>query len=89
MFKSVKALKNKISTVFNLFFANNTILLCFFFFFSIIDLDILIPAAAAQIFTVVAELAIPIGIPTKKAKGEIETDPATAEKEENVRHVFL
>ena len=54
--------------LFNLDFANNTILSCFFFFFLIIDLYFLIPAAIAQIFNPIAELVIPIGIPSKETK---------------------
>ena len=50
-----------------------------FFFFLIIDLYFLIPAATAQIFNPIAELLIPIGIPSKEAKAEIETHPITAE----------
>ena len=38
------------------------------FLFLIIDLYFLIPAAVAQIFNPMAELVIPIGIPTKEAK---------------------
>ena len=58
--------------LFNLDFANNTVLSCFFFFFLIIDLYFLIPAVIAQIFNSFAELVIPIGIPIKEAKTEIE-----------------
>ena len=65
--------------LFNLDFANNTILSCFFFFFLIIDLYFLILAVIIQIFTPITELVIPIEIPTKKAKAEIETDPVIAE----------
>ena len=61
--------------LFNLDFANKTILLCFFLFFLIIDLYFLIPAGIAQNFNPIAELVIPIGIQTKEAKGEIETHP--------------
>ena len=61
--------------LFNLDFANNTILSCFFFFFLIIDLYFLIPAAIAQFFNPIAELVIPIGIPIKEAKVEIEIHP--------------
>ena len=50
--------------LFNLDFANNTILSLFFFFFLIIDLYFLIPAVIAQIFNPVAELVIPMGIRT-------------------------
>ena len=56
--------------LFNLDFANNTILLCFFFL--IIDLYWLIAAAIAQMFNPMAELVIPTGIPSKEAKADIE-----------------
>ena len=65
--------------LFTLDFANNTILSCFFFFFLIIDLYFLIPAVIAQIFNSIAELMIPIGIPTKEPKAEIETHPVIVE----------
>ena len=65
--------------LFNLDFANNTISSCFFFFFLIIDLYFLIPAVIAQIFNPVAELVIPIEIPTKAAKAEMETHPVIVE----------
>ena len=58
--------------LFNLDFADNTILSCFFFFFLIIDLKFLIPVTIAQSFNLIAELVIPIGISGKKAKAEIE-----------------
>ena len=61
--------------MFNLDFANNTILSCFVFFFLIIDLYFLIPAVIAQIFHKIAELVIPTGIPTKEAKIETKTHP--------------
>ena len=61
--------------LFNLDFASNTILSCFFFFFLIIDLYFLIPTVIAQIFNPIEELVIPIGIPTKEAKAEVETHP--------------
>ena len=41
-------------------------------FFLIIDLYFLIPAVMTQIFNPIVELAIPIGIPTKGAKAEME-----------------
>ena len=50
-----------------------------FFFFLIIDLYYLIPAVIAQIFNSVAELVIPIGIPIKEAKAEMETHPVIVE----------
>ena len=58
--------------LFNLDFANNTILSCFFFFFLIIDLYFLIPKVAKQIFNPIAKLVIPTGISTKEAKAEME-----------------
>ena len=59
--------------LFNLDFANNTILSCFFFFFLIVDLYLLISVAIAQIFNPIAELVIAIELLSKdvKAKSEI------------------
>ena len=65
--------------LFNLDFANNTISSCSFFFFLIIDLYLLIPSVFAQIFNHTAELVIPIGIPSKEAKAEIEIHPVIVE----------
>ena len=79
MTESIKALEIKTSKLFNLSFANNTIFSCFFFFFLIIDLYFLIPAAIAQILNPIAELLIPIGIPSKEAKAEIQINPVTTE----------
>ena len=47
------------------------------FFLLIIDLCFLLPAAIPQIFNSIAELLIPMGIPTKEAKAEMETYPVT------------
>ena len=58
--------------IFDLDIANNTILSCFFFIFLIIDLYFLIPAVIPQMFNPLSELVIPIGIPSKEAKAEIE-----------------
>ena len=63
--------------LFNLDFANNTLLPYFFFF--IIDLYFLIPAAIAQIFNPIVERLIPIGIPIKEGKSEIEIHPVIVE----------
>ena len=71
IFESIKAIEIKTSTLFNLDFANNTILSCFFHFFLIIDLYFVIPEAAAQIFNPIAELVIPIRIQIKEPKPEI------------------
>ena len=61
----------KTSILFDFDFANSTILSCFFIYFLVIDLYFLIPVVIAQIFDHIAELVIPIGIPTKEAKAEI------------------
>ena len=53
--------------------------LCFLFFFLIIDLYFLIPATIAQILNPIAELVIPIEIPSKEAKAEIEIHPLIVE----------
>ena len=63
----------------NLDFANNRILSCFFFFFLIIDLYFLIQAVIAQIFNPIAELVIPIGIPTTEAEAEMKIHPVIVE----------
>ena len=65
--------------LFNVDFAKNTILSGLFFFLLIIDLYFLLPAVIAQIFNHIAELVIPIGIPSKEAKSEIEIYPVIAE----------
>ena len=67
--------------LFNLDFARNTILSWFFLIFLITDFYFLIPAFIIHIFNPIVELAIPIGILTKKAKAEIVThpDPVTLE----------
>ena len=79
IFESMKTLETKTSTVFNLIFANDTILSCFFFFYLIIGLYFLIPAVITQIFIAAAELPILTGIPIKEPKAEIETHPVTEE----------
>ena len=47
--------------------------------FLFIDLYFLIPAVITHIFDPIVELAIPIGIPIKEAKAEMETHPVTVE----------
>ena len=61
------------SMLVSLDFANNTILSCSFLFSLIIDLYFLLPAVITEIFNPIVELTIPIGIPTKKRKTEMET----------------
>ena len=65
----------KTSMLFNLDFARNAILSCLFFFFLIIDLYFLVPAVIAEMFNAIAELVIPLGIPIKEAKTEIQINP--------------
>ena len=65
--------------LFNLDFANDTILSCFFFLFLIIDFYSLILAAIAQIINPIAELVMLIRIPSKEAKAEIEIHPVIVE----------
>ena len=59
----------------NLDFATNTILSCFLFFFLIIYLYFFIPAAFVQISNLIAELVVPIGIPSKEAKAKVQMHP--------------
>ena len=56
-----------------------TVLLCFLIFFLIIDLYVLITVVIVQTFNPVAELSIPTGIPTRKAKLKIEMNPVIVE----------
>ena len=80
IYELAKPLETKTLVVFNLVFANNTVLSCFFIlFFLIIDLYFLIHAVVSQIFNYTAELAIPLVISTKETKSEIETYPVIAE----------
>ena len=66
MTESIKAIEIKASILFNLDFANKTVLPYFFFFFLIIDL---------YLSCLIAELVIPIGMSTKEVKAEMETHP--------------
>ena len=79
MTELIGALQIKTSILFNLDFANNTILSWFFFFFLIIDLYFLIPAVIAQMFNLILELITPTEIPIKEAKAEIETHSVIVE----------
>ena len=80
IFESIKALEIKTSMLFYLDFANKYYFIIFLpFFFLFIDLYFLILAVITQIFNRIVELAIPIGIPTKEAKAEIETHPVIVE----------
>ena len=79
IFESIKVLKVNTSALFNWDFAIDNILSCFFFLSLIIGLYFLIPVVITQIFNPIAELVIPIGIATKKAKAEMETHTVTVE----------
>ena len=57
----------------NQYFAIITILSCVFLFFLIVELCFLTPEVVTQTFNPIAELVIPIEIPTKEAKVETET----------------
>ena len=72
-FESIKALDVKTSTLFIIDFVDDNILSCFFFFFLIIGLNFLIFAVITKFFNPIVELVIPIEIPTKEAKAEMET----------------
>ena len=50
-----------------------------FVFFLIINLYFLIPAVIAKLFTPIAELLIPIEIPNKEVKAEVEIHPVIVE----------
>ena len=62
-------------------------LLFYFIFLLIIELCYLTPAALLQIFVPIADLIIPIGIPNKETKAEIEIHPVIVEAK-IVLHLF-
>ena len=64
--------------LFNIDFTNNTILSCFFFFL-IIELYFLILAGLTKVFSFTGELIVPIEIPTKETKAEMEKNSVTVE----------
>ena len=74
----IKALEIISSTLFNLVCANSTICTCSLPFTLIIDL-LWISTFTAQISNHIAKLVIPIGIPTKEVKAEMEMHPAIEE----------
>ena len=69
------------SILFNLDFANNTILSCFLFFSLIIALQLVIIDSHCTNFNRIADLITPIGIPIKEVKEEIEIQPVIVEAE--------
>ena len=60
-----------------------------FFFFLISDLYFLITALIAQIFYRIAEIVIPIGVPTKETKAEMETHPVILEDKISVQYNLI
>ena len=54
-----------------------------------IDLYFLIPPVVTQIFNPIAELVIPIGIPAKGAKSEIETHTVIVIIQDNTNFFML
>ena len=72
-------LRIKISLLFNLELAKNTILSCFFYFFLIIDSYFLISTIIAQIFNPIIELVNPIEIPITEVKAEMATHGVISE----------
>ena len=79
IFEWIKDLEIHTYILFNLVFANKTILSCFSFFFLIIDLYYLIPVIITQIFNPIAELVIPLGMRIKEVKAKIEIHPVIVE----------
>lgn len=73
----------KTSLLFNLVFADKTILSGFFSFSLLIALCFLIPVVIGQIFNSTGELAISIGVPAIEIKVKIETHPVVAETKRN------
>ena len=66
-------LEINLTMLFNLVLAGNNVFLCLFLFFLIMDLKFLIIAVVARIFIPTVKLAIPTGITTEEAKGQMET----------------
>ena len=72
MSRVIKAFEINTSILFSLCYAKNTTLSCFFVNYWIIIFN---SGRFQKIFNPTAELAIPKRMPTKEAKGEIETQP--------------
>ena len=81
IYEAIHAIEIKISIVFNLVFASNTILSYIYLFFLIIDFYFLILAVIAQTFNPTRRFVIPAGTPTNEANAEIEIHPLTVEME--------
>ena len=69
----------KIFMEFSLVFANNTISSRFFLSVLVTDLYFVVYSVIAQILNPTAEFTVPIGVPTKEEKTEIETHPVIAD----------
>ena len=77
----MRAIEIKTAMLFNLDFANSTILSRFFFFFLIIDLYFLILGAISQVLNPYAQFVILIEMSIKKVKPEVEIHPVIIEAE--------
>ena len=73
--------------LFSLDFHNNAMLPWFFFFFLVIDVYFLILAAIEQIFNPITELVIPVRIPSKKVKADIDIQPVIVEAKVRKRSI--
>ena len=73
--------------LFSLDFHNNTMLSWLFFFFLVIDVYFLIPAAIEQIFNPITELVIPVRIPSKDVKADIDIQPVIVEAKVGKRSI--
>ena len=73
--------------LFSLDFHNNAMLPCFFFFFLVIDVYFLILAAIEQIFNPITELVIPVRIPSKEVKADIDIQPVIVEAKVRKRSI--
>lgn len=82
IFKFIKALE----VIIIHYFADNTTFLCFYLSFLITDLYYLVPAVIAQILNPIVELVMPVGTPSKGAKGKIKIHLLTPEA--NLRNFF-
>ena len=88
IYKSIKVLEIKTLIVFNLVFANKTILSCFFFFFLMIDLLFNFCSDCTN-FKFYYRNRNTYRTPTNEANAEIETQPLAAETTTKALHTFL
>ena len=79
LYKYINSSEIKTLTVFNLFFANNSIWSSYFFSSLILDLHFLIPAVIAKFSNPTVRLAVAKKMSVHKARTEIETQLLIAE----------